>query len=490
MELEVFRDNQRINLREELHSTILCVVFVDPDVATCRRAVSLVLRLAAKVAALQIPASSAPFLLPIVVPATSTPVDNLLASVGDDGEINTADIARVMPNSATASTLRRACGIGLATAPPEIVCIDGATGMLLGTDLWRAIERNDVRADNYPQGWRTNSFVVQSWLQATKTAPAHHVRIHADALLRLHLYPGDTVLVRALPVIRNSPHSAVDADSGAPATAPGFTRGNPSAHLSSICAYVNAPIDEVFGDDGEADGGSTSGSDGFVSASEVNRDAILVSPSVLTDLFGSRQNDYVYSVAVEPYQDPPTATRVVLARSSTGGSLPVEVSVEDSRLLRAYFGVPSSRTAARAVAVAFVNAIMRAKWEEGDIDAAAAVTEDDITEMKLAADSDASASESPVGAVNSTLIEEYVTHAACRYVPLVAGQMVLVEPRSMTAGIQVRRHAVSHTSNMLSVPADGETHGVATAFRVLSTTPRFFAVIVGPNTELIVVDST
>ena len=223
--------------------THVAIILADTSIARCVEALLATDALTAAInaAASSIGSPSPARLLAVLL----TPHGTAPASVSDVLERCTS--IHSIPEAHAATALRlvtHAGGLGIAALllPQVLLWSTARGGFLVSTDLWPTMRRGELTAASFAAGgWPRDVFRAVCWDAAAPAdagpVPAHYARLAPRSLLVAGLYPGDAVVVRRLP------QSAAGGNGGGPA---------PTGHggLTSLCAYINAPLD-VPEDDGE-----------------------------------------------------------------------------------------------------------------------------------------------------------------------------------------------------------------------------------------------
>ena len=382
----------------------------------------------------------------------------------------------------------------------------------------------------------------------SEPVPAHAARMHSEAMVRAGLYPGDAVLVRRLEnrggggsalrlgaqSLENSgssgaPLAAAAAAAASPASgnaaaaefherAAGTTRvsaaptlaASPSLAssssaalgassqlqlaphpksaptgpvLRSVCVYVNAPLDDDDDGNAEADDGPASHPSSAWHAAHVQPDvrAVLLSRCVCNDL-GLAEGQ---AVSLHRQDDVPTATRVVFATVEASASTAAWAAAAAAGTLSSSSTAVDGPSTASSSAVSSTDSNWNVmtqntrlsvlqEWlgasrslAQRKTDAFAMALRHERAEDDFSDDEDACVSSgTSVRTSELAVIESYVSRGLCKFVPVVTDQTVVIAHRGSGQGEDL----VGATS--------------AAAFRVVSTQPRFSAVVIGPDTQV------
>lgn len=371
---------------------------------------------------------------------------------------------------ANLTRLKAAVGLGAALLLPEVVFIDALTGAPISTDAAAVLKRRGgegLCGELRSRSWRSNCFVAQlagsdgdggAAPAASPAASSYSARLHAAALSSAGLFPGDAVIVRPLGSVRFAFASAAAAVVEAVKPVPGAPPSvAPSAGGMSLCLYVNPPPHSSDGDDEDDGEGAGLAAD----VEELAPHAIVLSASIL----GNLGIPVGATVSVELLADPPAAAEAVTFRAegASGG---------DAAPLHALLGTDRVAALAQARTLLAATAALRAGRTEDEL----------LDELEGWADEGAGAASSALQTPAAAELRRAAAdalRAQCRYVPVVAGQL-LHAPAAPVASGSGAGNNVGATSPETGVAATQGTQ----AFRVVSTRPRFSAVVVGPETRV------
>lgn len=361
------------------------------------------------------------------------------------------------------SKLKAAVGLGAALLLPEIVLLDARTGSPVSTDAAALLKRLGARAFGEffrKRGFRSNCFVTQE-RQSDKDNAAYSAMVHPDTLATAGFYPGDAVLMRPLGrvpfgfKVSDAPAGRADessdaADSRESAAAVGsassvapqntVTGGAPdaatkaSASGMSLCIYVNPPLHPADAPADDDSGVEDPEDEEARLRAALDLHVVALAPSVLANLRVCPGS----TVSIELLPEPPAAAEGVLFSSTAGGE-------EAETALRRLLGVDSAlaETQARAL-LAATTALRAGRTEDELLDVLEGFTEGDAGEgMHLSA--------AELRRATADALQ-----AQCCYVPVVAGQVLVVS-----------------------------SGGRDWQFRVERTVPRFAAVVIGPETRVV-----
>lgn len=503
-------------------ASVLALLFVEPGLPACGRALAALDGLAAAV--------SAPALLPVVVPLSG---DDAALALSLDA---TPHLLAVPPRDAAVAALRRWCGLAAAATPPELVLVstraagapdaDGGDGTpepprVLSTDAIEALLRGELTAEALagpPEGMRTDAFVARCWEAELRSGggdvgstgastsaragaparppppppPAYGARLHPDALLAARLYPGDPITLRRLPGL----HEAV-----APPSSSSATGSAAAASTGSLCVYANPPDER----DSDSEDESDDDDDGTrAPPPSPARHEIWLPAGVLLNL-GAVPGD---SVALAPTADVPEARSVTLkplapaaeavaagalrrllsgaAAAASDAAAAADDGVEartrayalaDTGLLRPFFGLPrpDEVTARLSSLVAAVGAVRTGALSYDDLDDARPERARQMLAAAVAAAAGGGGASGsapfngpPAAAAAATPASSFVT-------PAEASSLAAMVSQSQC------RHVPLVQGQTLAL-RDGDVH--YRFFTVAATAPRYTAVTVGPRTAL------
>ena len=352
-------------------------------------------------------------------------------------------------------SLKAVVGLGAAVLLPEVIFIDAASGAPLSTDaaeiIKRATQGTRGGLDNLRnRGWRTNCYIAQDLSGyegplSEGEGPAHYsARMNLEGLSSARLYAGDAVLVKPLGRVPFRFSSSFDVEPSVDCAAGGM----------SLCLYVNPPLHpsdtasvSEDSDEEEVDG---AGPPPPVRAQELPATAkeVMFTGGTLANL-GVVPGG---SVSIELYPDPPApAETVVLCLEGSAVTAP-----ESLAALHTLLGTDQIVAKAQARGVLAATAALRSGQ-----------TEDELLDTLHGREGESDADSSHVSVAELRKAVNEALQAQCRYVPVVGGQI-------------------------LHAPVVGESplHPKRTvSFRVIRTSPRFVAVVVGPETRVVVMES-
>lgn len=352
--------------------------------------------------------------------------------------------------------LKAALGLGAALLLPEIVIIDARTGLPRSTDfrafLGRLLQRPNTLEGLRKCDWHSDCYVVEPLEEGTEKAvsdtasdASYSARLSDASLARAGLYPGDAVLVRPLGRVL-FPGTSLFAPTSAAAD------HSPEAPVSrglSLALYVNPPpmasrhSSTADSEDDETDATSLS------PIRQPPAHVVALSKQVRKNLGVDIGDAVSLELFDEPLPEAAEVTLVGLDRTSSSDS----TSMESAFLT--FFGLDRKAAQTRALRAAAAVVALRSGGRsedelleelEGFSDAPAG---DNSLEAARTPRSDTS---SEIAALAQRIADDELG-AQCRHVPVVSGQV-------LDAG--------------------------GCSFRVVSTTPRYSAVIVGTSTRVVV----